>query len=96
MESRLPNVGRCVVCGNIIDVDDGERVIAMEVPAIKVESITEEDARNAIARALRYDDAPESHTLASAYEDGEDIILHPACHDATSLPSIYDESVEPA
>lgn len=89
------NMGRCVVCGEPIDMEDsGDRLVCMETPNPDYPGVNEQDAREAMARALRRDDAPESHTLAQAYEDGKEIIMHSRCHDKTELPNLYTEVLE--
>lgn len=86
----VSNMGRCVVCGGTIDMEhEDDLLVVMEDPDPDVEGITAEDGREAIARALRRDDSPESHTLAQAYEEGQEIVMHSRCHDETALPNLY-------
>lgn len=88
----LSNAVRCVVCGDPIDMEHaGDELVVMETPNPDVEGFDETDVREAMARALRRDDSPESHTLAQAYEDGEEIVMHSRCHDDTEMPNLYTE-----
>lgn len=91
-ESTPSNMGRCVVCGSPIDLESGDRLALMEGGDLEDTDFDEQDRREAMAEALRRDDAPESHTLAKAYEDGKEIIMHEECHDKTYLTELYTEA----
>jgi alkylated DNA repair dioxygenase AlkB len=72
----------------------GDELVVMEQNVPDWDGIDEQDVREAMADALRRDDAVESHTLAQAYEDGEEIVMHQDCHDKTSLPMMYEGAGE--
>lgn len=85
---------RCVVCGEPIEMDEGDTLNVMETPDPDHPDFTEEDAREAMARALRRQASPESEMLAQAYENGEEITMHERCHDETALPDLYTDMEE--
>lgn len=86
----ISNMGRCVVCGRPVDMrDEGSTLIVMEQDEIDHPGVDKQDAREAISRALRRYDAPQNHTLATAYDDGDEIVMHEECHDETALPDLY-------
>jgi hypothetical protein len=85
----ISNMGRCVVCGKPVDMrDEGDGLVVMEQHVPDEPGIGETEVREAMADALRQG-GPKDHTLAEAYEDGEEIVLHQRCHDETMLPNLY-------
>lgn len=94
----ISNMGRCVVCGKPIDMQDEEHeLVIMEQNVPDIDGITERDVREGMAEAIRRGGGtPQDHTLAKAYEDGEEIVMHQSCHDETALPDLYatEEQIE--
>lgn len=91
----LSNMGRCVVCGDTIDMrDEGSNLVVMEQNVPDHPDVDEQDVRKSMADALRRYDEPQNHTLATAYEEGKEIVMHAECHDDTALPDLYPTEEE--
>lgn len=89
-DTDISNMGRCVVCGKPIDMRDSEDgLVVLEQTVPDWPGVDEGDIRDAMADALRRHGGAKNHTLATAYEDGDEIVLHETCHDETALPEMY-------
>jgi len=92
----LSNVGRCVRCGEPIDMrDEGDNLVVMEDNEPDHPDVDVEDVRDGMADAIRAIGGPEDEPLAVAYEEGEEIVLHEDCHDESALPELYSGDPEP-
>lgn len=81
------NMGRCDVCGKPIDMRDaGDDLVIMEAGDPEPDGHTEQDAIDAMVRALRGVGTPEDHAVADAYEEEGGFKAHEECYQKTSIP----------
>jgi hypothetical protein len=96
----LSNMGRCVRCGDTIDMrDDGDEIVVYENNVPDHPEIDEQDVRDAMGEAIRsvansQDGQQADHTIADAWEDGEEITLHASCYAESVLPDMESDIPE--
>jgi hypothetical protein len=92
----IPELGPCIVCGGMIDMEDGEGLRVYEnetVEAHEKHGITVEDINESMANALDREGGEANEMAARGFRDPEtEPVFHESCWLQTALPDFptYD------
>lgn len=87
------NAGRCDWCGELVEMDDGDRLMMSEQADVNEmeHDLDEQQIANSIARAVERIGGPKDAMLADEIRENGDWRLHGRCYEESALTEIYEQ-----